>query len=183
MTQIRLLTAREIECRVAQIDGYEGLYLVTSDGDVIGEKSGKILKPSRLNSGYLRVKLYKNAQPKMFMVHRLVAGAFIPNAQNKSQVNHKDGNKRNNAVSNLEWVTPSENEIHAYRTGLNTTAFAIASTKKRVVQQTMFGETLKVWDSIGDACRATGIPSGNITHCCKGRIRHAGGYKWHYSDC
>ena len=170
------------EVKVAQVRGYEGLYLVTSDGRVIGVKSGKTLKQCYMR-GYCRVKLYKNAQPKVFSVHRLVADAFLPNAQNKSQVNHKDGNKGNNTVSNLEWVTQSENQIHAYRTGLNTTAFAIAARKKRVVQATLDGKELKLWQSLSEASRATGIPVSNITHCCKGRINHAGGYKWVCLDC
>lgn len=175
MNPIRLLTAREI-------DGYEGLYIVTPDGEVVGVKSGKTLKPSRLKSGYLRVKLYKDSQPKMFMIHRLVASAFIPNEYHKGQVNHIDGNKQNNAVHNLEWVTQSENQIHAFKNGLNTTTYAIAATKKNVIQSTIDGEQIKVWDSISEASRKTGIPAGNITHCCKGRIRHAGGYKWDYFE-
>lgn len=181
MNAIRTLTAREIECRVSPVKGYEGLYVVTSEGSVIGLKSGKTLKTSDVR-GYLRVKLYKNAQPRMFSIHRLVADAFIPNRENKSQVNHKDGNKGNNNVENLEWATQSENQIHAYKTGLNTTAHAIAATKKHVVQSTTDGQPLKVWESLSEASRQTGIPVGNITHCCKGRIRHAGGYKWDYSE-
>lgn len=183
MKEIRTLTAREIECRVAQIKGYEGLYLVTSDGTVIGQKSGKTLRQCRSPTGYVRVKLYKNAVPKCYMVHRLVASAFLPNESNKSQVNHKDGNKENNNVDNLEWVTQSENQIHAYINGLNTTRFAIEATKKRVVQKSIDGDILNTYDSLSDAGRAIGIPVSNITHCCKGRIRHAGGYVWEYLDC
>ena len=175
MNPIRTLTAREIE-------GYEGLYIVTSDGVVIGLKSGKQLKPSNVH-GYLRVKLYKDAKPKSYQVHRLVASAFIPNEQGKEQVNHKDGDKGNNNVANLEWLTQSENQIHAYLNGLNNTDHAIAATKKKVVQRTIGGDWLKTWDSLSQASRATGIPIGNITHCCKGRINHAGGFKWSYSDC
>lgn len=168
--------------RVAPIKGYEGLYVVTSDGAVIGLKSGKELMPMK-NRGYLRVKLYKNAQPKMYLIHRLVASAFIPNDQDKEQVNHKDGNKSNNNVSNLEWVTQSENQIHAYVNGLNSPEHANMVTRKRIEQKTMDGSILKTWDSISEASRATGIPIGNITHCCRGRIRHAGGFKWDYLDC
>ena len=162
---------------VAPVKGYEGLYVVTSDGFVIGVKHNKALKPSIVN-GYSRVKLYKNAQPKTFSVHRLVADAFIPNKQQKDQVNHIDGNKANNTVENLEWVTQSENQIHAFQHGLNTTTFANEATRKRVAQKTIDGKLLKVFESISEASRQTGIPAGNITHCCKGRIRHAGGFKW-----
>lgn len=165
--------------RVAPIKGYEGLYVVTSDGTIIGLKSGKELKPMNMR-GYLRVKLYKNAKSKTHSIHRLVASAFIPNDQGKEQVNHIDGNKSNNNVSNLEWVTQSENQIHAYLNGLNSTEHANMATRKRVLQKTIEGELLKTWDSMSDASRATGIPIGNITHCCRGRINHAGGYKWTY---
>lgn len=182
MKEIRLLTPREIDCRVAQIKGYEGLYAVTSDGAVIGLRSGKELKPMNMR-GYLRVKLYRNAQPKMYSIHRLVASAFIPNDQGKEQVNHKDGNKSNNNVSNLEWVTQSENQIHAYINGLNSSEHANMVTRKRIEQKTMDGNVLKTWNSMSEASRATGIPISNITHCCRGRIKHAGGFKWDYLDC
>ena len=184
MNPIRLLTAREIDCRVAPVKGYEGLYVVTSEGSVIGLRSGKELKTTNVR-GYLRVKLYRNAQPKMYLVHRIVADAFIPNDDNKSQVNHKDGNKSNNNVENLEWVTQSENQVHAYINGLNSPTHANEVTKKKVEQKKLNGELLRVWNSMSDASRATGIPISNITHCCKGRINHAGGFKWNYLllDC
>ena len=178
---IRTLAAREIECREAPVKGYEGLYSVTSKGEVIGLKSGKVLKPTSVR-GYLRVKLYKDAQSKSISIHRIVANAFIPNEHNKSQVNHKDGNKGNNNVENLEWVTQSENQIHAYRNRLNTTAYAVDANKKRVAQKRLDGGLLRIWDSMSEASRSTGIPVSNITHCCKGRINHAGGYKWDYLD-
>ena len=165
--------------RVAPIKGYEGLYTVTSDGAVIGLKSGKELKPMNMR-GYLRVKLYKNAKSKTHSIHRLVASAFIPNDQGKDQVNHKDGNKSNNNVSNLEWVTQSENQIHAFENGLNSPEHANKATRKRVAQKTMDGKLLKTWNSMSDASRATGVPIGNITHCCKGQINYAGGFKWTY---
>ena len=152
-------------------------------GAVYGVKSKKFLKPAIGPGGYLRVKLYRDARGKSIPIHRIVATSFISNTSNKSQVNHKDGNKRNNRVSNLEWVTQSENQIHAYKNGLNTTAYAVEATKKRVVQKTIDGKVVKIWNSLSDAGRATGVAVPNITHCCKGRINHAGGYKWDYLDC
>lgn len=171
-----------VKCRDAPVKGYEGLYSVTTDGRVIGLKSKKVLKPSNMR-GYQRVKLYRNACPKVYSVHRLVADAFIPREHDKYQVNHKDGNKANNSVENLEWVTQRENNIHAYVNGLNSTSHAIEATKKKVVQSTIRGTTIKVWNSLSDASRATGVPIGNITHCCRGQIKHAGGFKWAYLDC
>lgn len=79
---------------------------------------GKLIKPYKTNSGYISVKLYKNSKQKSFLVHRLIALYFIENIKKKSYVNHLDGIKTNNKIENLEWVTNSENHIHAYELGL-----------------------------------------------------------------
>lgn len=97
------------------IEGYEGLYQVSSWGRVrivFCNDLYKILNPETTKKGYLRVDLYNGPSRKHFKVHRLVAKAFIPNPKNKPQVNHKDGNKKNNSVTNLEWVTDAENKKH-----------------------------------------------------------------------
>ena len=98
------------------IKGYEGLYWVSSDGYVTNGR--KILKTYEINSGYLCLKLFNDAGRKSFLLHRLVAEAFIPNPENKPEVNHDNGNKHICASWNLEWATSSENKIHALRTGL-----------------------------------------------------------------
>lgn len=165
-------------CRGKPIKGYEGLYDVTECGQVYSLIKRKFLKLTPNNRGYIRVKLYKGTESRTFQVHRLVAEAFIPNPDNKLTVNHIDGNKTNNNVSNLEWATNLENNIHAIRTGLNSTDRAIETTKKRVKQFSREGELIKIWDSLSEASRTLNIPVANITHCCKGRIRHAGGYIW-----
>ncbi len=107
------------------IEGYEGLYAVTKDGRVWSypkkngvNQKGTYLAPKETTFGYLSVGLYKNGKRKVFLVHRLVLSAFICNPQNKPQANHKDGIKKNNNIENLEWNTCSENQIHAYKTGL-----------------------------------------------------------------
>lgn len=94
-------------------------YFITQQGSVESSRTGKILKGRLDKNGYLLVNLYKDRQSYTRKVHRLVAEAFIPNPDNKTQVNHKDGNKSNNHVINLEWSTQSENMRHAYRNGLN----------------------------------------------------------------
>lgn len=93
--------------------GYEGRYQVTSWGRVYSVEKERFLIPQENEKGYLRVDLTEeNGQRKHKKVHRLVATAFIPNPENKPQVNHKDGNKSNNSFTNLEWVTDKENKIH-----------------------------------------------------------------------
>lgn len=98
------------------IQGYEGLYWVSSKGYVTNGR--KILKTYEINSGYLCLKLYNHAGRKSFLLHRLVAEAFIPNPENKPEVNHDNGNKHDCSMGNLEWSTSSENKLHALRTGI-----------------------------------------------------------------
>ncbi len=91
------------------IEGYEQ-YFITSWGNVYHAPTGKRLIPEQTSKGYLRVHLYNENGRKHFKVHRLVANAFIPNPFNLPQVNHIDGNKENNSITNLEWVTDRENK-------------------------------------------------------------------------
>lgn len=98
------------------LDLFSG-YTIREDG-VITSRFGRVVKPQTSQNGYVRVELWQCGQGKKYLVHRLLAQAFIPNPENKHQVNHIDGNPQNNTISNLEWVTQSENQIHAYRTGL-----------------------------------------------------------------
>lgn len=99
--------------------GYEGLYRVSSDGEIEHLKRNILLSQSTTALGYSVVTLFKNGSKLMVRVHRLVAQAFIPNPDDKPQVNHKDGKKQNNRVDNLEWNTQLENNRHARQTGLN----------------------------------------------------------------
>lgn len=109
------------------VEGYEDLYQISNLGRVKSlkrrTKSGfynriMMLKPSEHTDGYLQVVLYKNGQRKTYKVHRLVANAFLPRSENKTEVNHLDGVKKNNSVDNLSWCTRKENMKHAGEYGL-----------------------------------------------------------------
>ena len=121
------------------IKDYEQLYVVSNTGKIksLARKNtnGGILKPSHNKDGYLQVILCKNGKTKCFKCHRLVAEQFIPNLNNKPEVNHIDGNKENNDISNLEWVTTSENVIHAFKKELRVSNFIKYNQSKKVMSQ------------------------------------------------
>lgn len=152
-----------------EIKGYEGLYAVSNKGRVMNIMSGKVLKPGINGNGYENVVLCKNGKHKNYKVHRLVAQAFIPNKLNLPEVNHIDECKTNNDVSNLEWVSKSDNIRHS-----------IHKCSCRINQLTLDGEFVKVWNSSMDIERELAFDKGSIIHCCKGRQRSAYGYIWRY---
>ena len=124
-------------------------YRVTEEGDIISPY--RKLKPWLSQKGYAKVTICK----KHYAVHRLVATRFIPNPENKPHVNHIDGNKLNNRVDNLEWVTEQENKTHAYRNGLyktklsNTDAVNIVSLCKTKSQS----EVARLYDVVPSSIR------------------------------
>lgn len=93
-------------------------YGINENGFIKNFKTDKILKPMNHSAGYLAICLYENKKPKRFLIHRLVANAFLPNPENKKEVNHINGNKKDNRLENLEWCTSSENRLHSYKHGL-----------------------------------------------------------------
>jgi hypothetical protein len=95
-----------------------GIYTIYSDGKVYSNKSKKFIKP-HIENGYYRIGLYIDGKPKTYKLHRLIGECFIEKPDGKNQINHKDCNKLNNDVSNLEWCNNSENQLHAYQNGLN----------------------------------------------------------------
>jgi hypothetical protein len=101
------------------VEGWDGIYSVSDTGKIRNNKTGKLRKFRKEKLGYLSVDLWNRGFMKRLKIHRLVALAFIPNMDSKPQVNHKDGNKENNSVENLEWNTAQENSQHAYQTGLS----------------------------------------------------------------
>ncbi len=119
------------------IADYEGLYQVSNYGNVrrisrYGRKWVRNCKCKKTRDGYFESTLVKNSKPKSIRTHRLVAIAFCENPHNKKEVNHIDGNKRNNRADNLEWVTSSENQKHAYKLGLQKVSGGALSNRKKV---------------------------------------------------
>lgn len=166
------------------IKGFDGKYEVSDEGN-IRNASGTILKRKRNNRGYVQACLYKDGTAYYFLLHRLVAEAFVPNPCNLPQVNHKDEDKENNAADNLEWCTNLYNR--RYGTGYKRSCEkhdykAIAlSHSKAVEQYTESGELVAVYPSVIDAQNETGVCEGSIRCCCYGRYRQAGGYVWKYA--
>ena len=113
-----------------KIDNYDN-YMISNLGNIKNIKRNKLLSPSKNTWGYLGVMLHKNGNVKRYQIHRLVANAFIPNIENKKEVNHKDGNKLNNHVDNLEWVTRSENILHSYKIRIYILIFLVIHSCKK----------------------------------------------------
>lgn len=143
------------------IDGYPN-YFISEDGKVWNSKKNLFLK-HMINRGYCQIILCRHSKHKTFKIHRLVALAFLPNPENKREVNHKDGNKENNHVSNLEWNTRSENNIHRYASGL----FSVTEKMRRQSQINGLNNKGKVQKRFTILNTDTGIYYDNITEAAK----------------
>lgn len=157
------------------IQGYEGLYKVSSLGRIKNVK-GLIRKPRLYKDGYFDIKLSKNGKNKTKRINRLVALAFIPNPNNYPMVNHKDENKLNNRIDNLEWCTNKYN--CNYGTAIERMAKAIS---KPIIMCDLNGNDLKEFKSLLDASNYLNKPnSSTISNCLNGRYKSAYGYIWKY---
>lgn len=150
-------------------------YGVDKAGNVFSFYSNKRLKPIVDKYGYLIVTVYNKGTRKNVKIHRLVAETFLNNPFHKPHVNHKDGDKQNNSVDNLEWCTAIENTQHAIKTKLR-------NNSRPIRQLDCFGNIVKEYESISDAEMKTGIKRQWIGYVCKYQRYRAGGYKWEYCE-
>ena len=164
------------------IFGYEGLYQVSDCGIVKSLKFGKerILKPGTDGNGYLFVYLYKNRKKKMCKVHRLVCQTFLPNPNNLPQVNHKDEDKTNNKVDNLEWCDRKYNNNYGTRIQRINEKNTNGKCSKPVIQFTKDGKIVKEWKSTRDVERNLGYGHSSISVCCLGKQKTSYGFIWKY---
>lgn len=167
------------------IKGYEGLYQVSNLGNIKSFKKSKkfkcpqefILKSSISNNGYIQVVLYGNRTRKKFLVHRLVAEAFIPNPKNYPQINHKDENRSNNSSDNLEWCTAK------YNNDYGTAKLRQSISKGKCVEQLLpTGEFIARYASIYVASLITGVPRRSIKDCCQGKSKTGNNFIWKYLE-
>tara|TARA_R110000851_G_C12885828_1_gene546570 strand:- start:152 stop:688 length:537 start_codon:yes stop_codon:yes gene_type:complete len=171
------------------IENYEGVYGINRRGDVRNNKTGRILK-SNYGQPYAYVTPSKNNKTKRLNIHRAVAIAFIPNPENKETVNHINGIKHDNNVTNLEWATRGENEKHAWATGLKTPSKKFLKqvadngrkySKAVIGTHKSTGEIVE-FPSAKAAARSFDGSQGNITCCCQGKKKTCYGYIWEYKN-
>lgn len=142
------------------IEGYEGLYAVTSCGKVWSYRNKKFLKQYKKESGYYVVNLYKNKERKTKRVHALVAEAYIPNPDNLETVDHIDGNKEHNYIRNLQWMTRGDN------------------VRKSCCKKVRCIETGQTFNSIKEAAEIMRLDPSHIGKVCNGKLNKTGGYHW-----
>ena len=162
------------------VKDYEGLYQVSNLGSL---KSNKGYKKASVNQdGYYQTTLYKNGKKRNVLVHRIVAEAFLPNLNNKPTVNHKDGNKLNNKLDNLEWATNKEQTNHSINVLGNK---SVISDKCRKRQKELHQRKVRrsdgvIFNSIKEASMGNDLVRRHISEVCKGKRKSTGGYSWEY---
>ena len=184
------------------IEGYEGIYQVSNLGRVRSLdryytkphprngvptkyfKRGSIRTNHTLRNGYTNVMLKFEGGKKNFMVHRLVAKAFVPGYFEGADVNHKDCNRQNNHADNLEWMTRRDNLIYNNYKNASAMEQIHRSQRKPIIQMTMDGEYIREWPSIYAAHLALGLDSKSISGACRQRygMKTCGGYRWKFKE-
>lgn len=171
------------------IKGYEGLYEVSNLGRVRSLdrmvmmvnkgvlckslRHGRILNPCLVGDGYCNVNLFKNGKGKHHLVHRLVATAFIPNPENLPEINHKDENKTNNVVSNIEWCSSQYNGSYGNRPN---------KYKVKINQFDLNGNLMKQFDSVAEVAKEIGCHYTSISHAVKDKKPFKGFYFEKYNE-
>lgn len=187
------------------INDYVGLYQISNMGRIKSLKryrnspknnkkfkisvNERIISPGYSKYGYNRATLSINNIKKTFSPHRLVAEHFIPNPENRPQVNHINGITNDNRQSNLHWCTQSENCIHAYKhlnrknsKGMKGKLGKLNKLSKKVFQFTIDGVLLNIFDGANEAARITGFTCGCISSAALGKHKLRYGYRWSYTD-
>ena len=172
-----------VEREWLEVPGTNGKYWASPDGFVKGPRG--MLTPTSTPKGYLIVDVPTDKSKFNKFVHRLIAATFLGPCQEGMQVNHKDSNKTNNAVSNLEYLTCSENHLHAFRNGrkasnLDKRGFD-APLGRHVEQISKDGVVVSIYGSVRDAARQLHINHGCIAQVCRGERQTAYGYHWKYT--
>lgn len=171
-----MITSEEIW---KEIKGYEGHYLVSNKGNVKSIKRNSLIMEGGNLKGYRIISLWKNGIGRMYRVHRLVAESFIPNPDGKPCVDHINGNRSDNRVENLRWVTPKENQNNP----ITKEKFRKRKCKAhhtKEVEQLKNGNVINVFVSIHQASRHICGNASNICAVCKGKYKTYKGYKWRY---
>lgn len=160
------------------IQNYENLYQVSNLGNVRSIRNGKVANKTlkKHKHGYLHVELFKNGKSKMFLVHRLVAIAFIENPHNYKTINHKDECRTNNNVLNLEWCTQSYNMKYSYEKHKG--EFKAYKRDVPIKQLSINGDFVKIWKNTIEIKQKENKHPSSIWDCCLGKRQTAYGYKW-----
>ena len=143
-------------------------------------ESEHIISEVTMKDGYKRVSLSNNGLRKSFLVHRLVAKIFISNPNNLPQVNHKDEDKTNNSVDNLEWCDSKYNSNYGSRNIRASKSLYCKGKSKTIGQYTLEGKLIRIWCSATEAARKLGYNQGLIDMCCKGKRNKHKNYIWKY---
>lgn len=162
------------------IENYEGLYAATSCGKIWSYRSKKFLKPRRQRDGYLLINLYKDGVQTTYQLHRLIARAYLKNPSNLPQINHIDGNKLNNSISNLEYCTGSYNQLHRFKLMRERGEEIEMNNRGYNAKKVRCIETGIVYNSGQECAKAMGLDASHISKCCRGVAKSHKGYHFEF---
>ena len=169
------------------IEGFEGKYQVSNLGNVkslnyANRRYARNLVPKINNCGYLWVELWDNGKSKPFLIHRLVAKAFIKNENRCQIINHKDENPKNCNVDNLEWCDNSYNVLYSLRKRRSGSIRKTKHSRKKLLRISKDGVVTEISENIAKFCKNNDFNEWSILQCCKGNRKTAYGYKWEFAE-